>query len=96
MSSVIRFFILTCVNRHFFFTAMLFVYGRILSQRLVSTVTSDKFLYQLVSSVIKYQMVICYSLYIAGWLSMLSLSFYIVVVGRRLLIMKACFNMGFT
>lgn len=55
------------LNWHFFFTAMLFVYGRILSQRLVSTVTSDKFLYQLVSSVIKYQMVICYSLYIAGF-----------------------------
>ncbi|CAL5409397.1 unnamed protein product [Camellia sinensis] len=34
-------------RRHFFFTAMLFVYGRILSQRLVNTVTSDKFLYQL-------------------------------------------------
>lgn len=55
------------LNWHFFFTAMLFVYGRILSQRLVSTVTSDKFLYQLVSSLIKYQMVICYSLYIAGF-----------------------------
>ncbi|THG21531.1 hypothetical protein TEA_018543 [Camellia sinensis var. sinensis] len=35
------------LNWHFFFTAMLFVYGRILSQRLVNTVTSDKFLYQL-------------------------------------------------
>ncbi|XP_024017838.1 phosphatidate cytidylyltransferase 1 [Morus notabilis] len=55
------------LNWHFFFTAMLFVYGRILSQRLVSTVTPDKFLYQLVSSLIKYQMVICYSLYISGF-----------------------------
>lgn len=52
--------------RHFFFTVMLFVYGRILSQRLVNTVTSDKVLYKLVSSLIKYHMVICYSLYIAG------------------------------
>ncbi|KAL0376716.1 UNVERIFIED_CONTAM: Phosphatidate cytidylyltransferase 1 [Sesamum calycinum] len=31
------------LNWHFFFTAMLFVYGRILSQRLVNTVTTDKF-----------------------------------------------------
>lgn len=55
------------LNWHFFFTAMLFVYGRILSQRLVNTVTSDKFLYQLVSSLIKYHMAICYFLYIAGF-----------------------------
>lgn len=52
--------------RHFFFTAMLFVYGRILSQRLVNTVASDKVLYKLVSKFIKYHMVICYFLYIAG------------------------------
>lgn len=52
--------------RHFFFTAMLYVYGRILSQHLVNTVTSDKFFYRLVSKLIKYQMVICYFLYIAG------------------------------
>jgi phosphatidate cytidylyltransferase len=45
---------------------MLFVYGRILSQQLVNTVTSEKFLYRLVSGLIKYQMVICYFLYIAG------------------------------
>ncbi|XP_057960722.1 phosphatidate cytidylyltransferase 1 isoform X2 [Malania oleifera] len=56
------------LNWHFFFTAMLFVYGRILSQRLVNTVTSDKFLYQFVSSLIKYQMFICYFLYIAGFM----------------------------
>jgi hypothetical protein len=54
--------------RHFFFTAMLFVYGRLLSQRLVNTITSDRFLYQLVSSLFKYHMAICYFLYIAGWL----------------------------
>ncbi|KAK4361659.1 hypothetical protein RND71_020611 [Anisodus tanguticus] len=30
------------LNWHFFFTAMLFVYGRMLSQRLVNTVTLDK------------------------------------------------------
>ena len=45
---------------------MLFVYGRILSPRLVNTVTSDKVLYKLVSNLIKYHMVICYFLYIAG------------------------------
>lgn len=56
------------LNWHFFFTAMLFVYGRILRQRLVNTVTSDRFLYQLVSSFIKYHMVICYFLYIAGFI----------------------------
>ncbi|KAL5139114.1 Phosphatidate cytidylyltransferase 2 [Glycine soja] len=54
------------LNWHFFFTAMLFVYGRILSQCLVNTVTSDMVLYWLVSNLIKYHMVICYSLYIAG------------------------------
>ncbi|GAB2269642.1 phosphatidate cytidylyltransferase [Dionaea muscipula] len=56
------------LNWHFFFTVMLFVYGRFLSQRLFSTVTSDKVLYQLVSSLIKYHMVICYFLYIAGFM----------------------------
>ncbi|KAK5810639.1 hypothetical protein PVK06_025955 [Gossypium arboreum] len=45
---------------------MLFVYGRILSHQLVNTVTSDKIFYKLVSKLIKYQMVICYFLYIAG------------------------------
>lgn len=57
--------ILQCF-RHFFFTAMLFVYGRILSQRLVNTVASDKVLYKLVSRFIKYHMFTCYFLYIAG------------------------------
>ncbi|XP_052177157.1 phosphatidate cytidylyltransferase 1-like isoform X2 [Diospyros lotus] len=55
------------LNWHFFFTAMLFVYGRILNQQLVNTVTSEKIFYKLVSSLIKYQMVICYFLYIAGF-----------------------------
>ncbi|KAM7506327.1 hypothetical protein LguiB_005231 [Lonicera macranthoides] len=55
------------LNWHFFFTAMLFVYGRILSQRLVNTVTSDKFLYQVVGRLIKYHMAACYFLYIAGF-----------------------------
>ncbi|XP_061342195.1 phosphatidate cytidylyltransferase 1-like [Gastrolobium bilobum] len=55
------------LNWHFFFTAMLYVYGRIISQQLVNTVTSDKFFYRLVSNLIKYQMVICYFLYIAGF-----------------------------
>ncbi|WCJ30520.1 Phosphatidate cytidylyltransferase family protein [Euphorbia peplus] len=56
------------LNWHFFFTAMFFVYGRILSPRLVNTVTADRFLYQLVSSLIKYHMAICYFLYIAGFM----------------------------
>lgn len=56
------------LNWHFFFTAMLFVYGRILNQRLYNTVTSGKSLYQLVISLIKYHMAICYSLYIAGFM----------------------------
>lgn len=55
------------LNWHFFFTAMLFVYGRILSQRLVNTVTPDQVLYRLVSGLIKYHMAICYSLYISGF-----------------------------
>ncbi|KAK4434074.1 Phosphatidate cytidylyltransferase 1 [Sesamum alatum] len=56
------------LNWHFFFTAMLFVYGRILSQRLVNTVTTDKVLYKIVSRLIKYHMVTCYFLYIAGFM----------------------------
>uniref|UniRef100_A0A7N0VE19 Phosphatidate cytidylyltransferase n=1 Tax=Kalanchoe fedtschenkoi TaxID=63787 RepID=A0A7N0VE19_KALFE len=56
------------LNWHFFFTAMLFVYGRILNQRLVNTVTSDRVLYKLVSYLNKYHMVICYSLYITGFM----------------------------
>ncbi|KAJ3683410.1 hypothetical protein LUZ60_013637 [Juncus effusus] len=55
------------LNWHFFFTAMLFTYGRFLSQQLVNTVTSDKLLYKLVSNIIKYQMFICYFLYISGF-----------------------------
>ncbi|KAE8734934.1 Phosphatidate cytidylyltransferase 1 [Hibiscus syriacus] len=34
------------LNWHFYFTAMLFVYGRILSHRLVNTITSDKIFYK--------------------------------------------------
>ncbi|XP_059438287.1 phosphatidate cytidylyltransferase 2-like [Corylus avellana] len=56
------------LNWHFFFTAMLFVYGRLLSQRLVNTITSDRYLYQLASSLFKYHMAICYFLYIAGFM----------------------------
>ncbi|KAK6934510.1 hypothetical protein RJ641_034665 [Dillenia turbinata] len=55
------------LNWHFFFTAMLFVYGRILSQQLVYTGASDKLFYKLTSVFVKYQMVICYFLYIAGF-----------------------------
>ncbi|KAG6493446.1 hypothetical protein ZIOFF_048432 [Zingiber officinale] len=53
------------LNWHFFFTAMLFTYGRFLSRQLVNTMTSDKLLFKLVSLLIKYQMFICYFLYIA-------------------------------
>ncbi|KAL3507714.1 hypothetical protein ACH5RR_033096 [Cinchona calisaya] len=56
------------LNWYFFFTAMLFVYGRILNQRLVNTVIQDKFLHKLVSEFIKYHMVTCYFLYIAGFM----------------------------
>ncbi|XP_023519064.1 phosphatidate cytidylyltransferase 1-like isoform X4 [Cucurbita pepo subsp. pepo] len=56
------------LNWYFFFTAMFFVYGRLLSQRLVNTVTTDKVLYQLVSYLVKYHMAICYFLYIAGFM----------------------------
>ncbi|EYU35701.1 hypothetical protein ABFS82_07G040600 [Erythranthe guttata] len=56
------------LNWHFFFTAMLFVYGRILSQRLVNAVTMDKFLYKLVGRLNKYHMVTCYFLYITGFM----------------------------
>ncbi|KAE8655734.1 Phosphatidate cytidylyltransferase 1 [Hibiscus syriacus] len=56
------------LNLHFFFTAMLFVYGRLLNQPLVNSVTPDKYLYQFASSLIKHQMAICYFLYIAGFM----------------------------
>ncbi|CAL9098781.1 unnamed protein product [Musa textilis] len=55
------------LNWHFFFTATLFTYGRFLTRQLSNTVTSDKLLCQLVSGLIKYQMFICYFLYIAGY-----------------------------
>ncbi|KAK4759712.1 hypothetical protein SAY87_022843 [Trapa incisa] len=55
------------LNWHFFFTSMLFVYGRILNQQLVNTVTPAKVLYRFVSGLIKYHTVICYSLYISGF-----------------------------
>uniref|UniRef100_A0A7C8ZPT2 Phosphatidate cytidylyltransferase n=1 Tax=Opuntia streptacantha TaxID=393608 RepID=A0A7C8ZPT2_OPUST len=55
------------LNWHFFVTAMLFVYGRILNRQLVNTVSSDRVSYKLLSGIIKYQMVICYFLYIAGF-----------------------------
>jgi hypothetical protein len=45
---------------------MLFTYGRFLSRELVNTVSSDHLLFKVVSGLIKYQMFICYFLYIAG------------------------------
>ncbi|KAG2684415.1 hypothetical protein I3843_10G074700 [Carya illinoinensis] len=56
------------LNWHFFFTAMLFVYGRLFSQRLVNTITADRFLDRFVNSLFKYHMAICYFLYIAGFM----------------------------
>ncbi|XP_074585406.1 phosphatidate cytidylyltransferase 1-like isoform X2 [Curcuma longa] len=53
---------------YFFFTAMLFAYGRFISRQLVNTVTSDKLYYKVVGGLVKYQMVICYFLYIAGFM----------------------------
>lgn len=55
------------LNWHFFFTAMVYVYGRFLSKQLVSTISSDRVLTQLFSELIKYHMLICYFLYIAGF-----------------------------
>eukprot|EP00250_Pteridium_aquilinum_P001120 c11328_g1_i1 orf=222-1478(+) len=55
------------LNWHFFFTAMVYVYGRFLSKQLVSAISSDKILTQLFSGFIKYHMLICYFLYIAGF-----------------------------
>eukprot|EP00252_Welwitschia_mirabilis_P005473 TRINITY_DN1595_c0_g1_i2.p1 TRINITY_DN1595_c0_g1~~TRINITY_DN1595_c0_g1_i2.p1 ORF type:complete len:428 (+),score=51.18 TRINITY_DN1595_c0_g1_i2:237-1520(+) len=55
------------LNWHFFFTAMIYVYGRFLSRQLVNTVSSDKVLYRVFSNLIKYHMIICYFMYIAGF-----------------------------
>lgn len=56
------------LNWHFFFTAMLYVYGRILSNQIKHAATPEKFFYKLATSFLKYQMVICYSLYITGFM----------------------------
>ncbi|KAK1283039.1 Phosphatidate cytidylyltransferase [Acorus calamus] len=55
------------LNWFFFFTAMLCTYGRFLSRQFVNTVTSDKLLFRTVSGLVKYQMFICYLLYIIGF-----------------------------
>lgn len=55
------------LNWHFFFTAMVYVYGRFLSRQLVNSVSSDKFLSQIFSNLIKYHMLTCYFMYIAGF-----------------------------
>eukprot|EP00249_Psilotum_nudum_P017820 c26505_g1_i2 orf=513-1715(+) len=55
------------LNWHFFFTAMVYVYGRFLSKQLVTTISSDKLLTKLFSGFIKYHMLICYFMYIAGF-----------------------------
>jgi phosphatidate cytidylyltransferase len=72
--STVFFFYSLCASvifhcRHFFFTAMLFTYGRFLSRQLVNTVTSDHLLYKVISGLIKYQMFICYFVYIAGMIN---------------------------
>eukprot|EP00252_Welwitschia_mirabilis_P005479 TRINITY_DN1595_c0_g2_i1.p1 TRINITY_DN1595_c0_g2~~TRINITY_DN1595_c0_g2_i1.p1 ORF type:complete len:389 (+),score=54.41 TRINITY_DN1595_c0_g2_i1:255-1421(+) len=59
------------LNWHFFFTAMIYVYGRFLSRQFVNTVASDvasdRVLFQVFSNLIKYHMIICYFMYIAGF-----------------------------
>ncbi|KAJ7520139.1 hypothetical protein O6H91_20G068400 [Diphasiastrum complanatum] len=55
------------LNWHFFFTAMVYVYGRFLSKQFVNTISSDKLLSQLFSGFIQYHMLICYCMYIAGF-----------------------------
>ncbi|KAI3717916.1 hypothetical protein L1987_69838 [Smallanthus sonchifolius] len=45
------------LNWHFFFTAMLYVYGRILGQQIMHAVTPEKFFYKLATRFMKYQMV---------------------------------------
>lgn len=53
--------------RHFFITAMLYVYGRFLSKQLVKTINTDQIMSHIFKyGLIKYHMIICYSLYIAG------------------------------
>ncbi|KAG0616981.1 hypothetical protein M758_5G156700 [Ceratodon purpureus] len=56
------------LNWHFFLTAMLYVYGRFLNKHLVKTIHSDHLIpYLFKYGLIKYHMLICYSLYIAGF-----------------------------
>jgi phosphatidate cytidylyltransferase len=55
------------LNWHFFITAMVYVYGRFLSKQLVKTISSDRFLILIFSWLIQYHMIICYFLYIAGF-----------------------------
>ena len=46
---------------------MLYVYGRFLSKQLVKTINTDQMMAHLFKyGLIKYHMIICYSLYIAG------------------------------
>eukprot|EP00246_Nothoceros_aenigmaticus_P011221 TRINITY_DN2981_c0_g1_i1.p1 TRINITY_DN2981_c0_g1~~TRINITY_DN2981_c0_g1_i1.p1 ORF type:complete len:411 (+),score=44.76 TRINITY_DN2981_c0_g1_i1:161-1393(+) len=55
------------LNWHFFFTAMLYVYGRFLSKQLIKTISSDIILSDLFSGFIKFHMITCYFMYIAGF-----------------------------
>ncbi len=53
--------------RLFFITAMLYVYGRFLSKQLTTTMHSDQVLsHSFKYGLIKYHMIICYFMYIAG------------------------------
>ncbi|PON91338.1 hypothetical protein TorRG33x02_129010 [Trema orientale] len=67
MSCIIRFFVFDLYAQALLLHCLLFVHGHILSQLLFNTITLDKFPYHLVSSLINYHMVICYSLYITGF-----------------------------
>ncbi|BBN09196.1 phosphatidate cytidylyltransferase [Marchantia polymorpha subsp. ruderalis] len=55
------------LNWFFFITAMVYVYGRFLSKQLVKTISSDKMLLLIFSGLIQYHMIICYFMYIAGF-----------------------------
>ncbi|KAH9559834.1 hypothetical protein CY35_06G075700 [Sphagnum magellanicum] len=56
------------LNWLFFITAMLYVYGRFLSKQLTTTMHSDQVLsHSFKYGLIKYHMIICYFMYIAGF-----------------------------
>ncbi|XP_024544214.1 phosphatidate cytidylyltransferase 1 [Selaginella moellendorffii] len=57
------------LNWYFFFTAMVYAYGRFLKKQFVNTISSDKILLMIFSGLIKYHTMICYLIYITGFVS---------------------------